>query len=206
MVASPGSNVSLRPGALIRSGLRHTCVLRTPYTSAIAPLAFLLFALAAIVAPGIQLQRRLGGGVDPALVLPIGFVFASAAYGAASVCGIPWVFVLLDAGTLRGPRLAAGAVAQGAVSGPPRCAAADRRYRLPLRPHGVSPEPRRRQWRLPVRPRRPGRPGVPRRPHPRAEPRLSAAGAGPQRLSPRLPLRLALRARGGGSLHRAHAL
>ena len=93
----------------IRSGLRHTCVLRTPYTSAIAPLAFLLFALAAIVAPGIQLQRRLGGGVDPALVLPIGFVFASAAYGAASVFGIPWVFVLLvlapcvDLALLRAP-------------------------------------------------------------------------------------------------------
>jgi hypothetical protein len=51
-----------------------------------------VFALLAVVIPGIALQRLICGRVDPALVLPGGLVTAAAAYAGALVTGQSWLF------------------------------------------------------------------------------------------------------------------
>jgi len=54
--------------------------------------AALVFAVAAIVVPGIAVQRLAGARVDPAVVLPLGFVFCAGAYWIALASGIAWLF------------------------------------------------------------------------------------------------------------------
>jgi hypothetical protein len=62
-----------------------------------AALAYVAFALVAIVLPGICIQRALRVPIDPALVLPVGMIVASAGYGLGAVCGWPWLLPLLVA-------------------------------------------------------------------------------------------------------------
>jgi hypothetical protein len=54
-----------------------------------------LFLLAVVVFPGLGLQRALRVRTDPALVLPLGILFGTAAYGLALVLGWFWLFPLL---------------------------------------------------------------------------------------------------------------
>jgi hypothetical protein len=61
----------------------------------LALLRYLLFAAAALVGPGLALQRLAGVAIDAALVLPLGFAAAAGAYLAAAVTGAPWLFPLL---------------------------------------------------------------------------------------------------------------
>ena len=51
-----------------------------------------LFALAAVVGPGVAAQRVARTPVDPALVLPIGSAVAAALYWSSLVLGLPWLF------------------------------------------------------------------------------------------------------------------
>lgn len=88
-------------------------------------LAFVAFVAFAIVVPGIQIHRRLGIAVDPALVLPAGFVFAAAAYALAAVSGLAWLF-------------------------PIACAAVGLDLVLLRRPFGPSPGPRLRGAAVPI--------------------------------------------------------
>lgn len=70
-------------------------------------LAYVGFVLAAVVGPGIAVQRLCRVRVDPALVLPSGFALASALYWLSLISGIAWLFpvgvLLLDAAALLGP-------------------------------------------------------------------------------------------------------
>jgi hypothetical protein len=65
-------------------------------------LRYLLFALGALVGPGIALQRLAGVRVDPSLVIPLGTAVTAFVYWVSLVSGISWVFpgilVLLWAG------------------------------------------------------------------------------------------------------------
>lgn len=54
-----------------------------------------LFALLAVVLPGIALQRLLRLRADPALVLPLGLSFCALAHWIALLGGTPWVFAAL---------------------------------------------------------------------------------------------------------------
>ncbi len=72
---------------------------------------FALFALLAILGPGVALQRLARVRVDPALVIPAGLLYCGAAYWLSLVSGWPLLFpalvVLVDAVLLRpGLRLA----------------------------------------------------------------------------------------------------
>ena len=58
-------------------------------------LAAVAFAAVAIVIPGIALQRAACRHVDPALVLPLGFLFGALAYWLALMTGAAWLFPLL---------------------------------------------------------------------------------------------------------------
>lgn len=67
-----------------------------------------LFAIAALVGPGIALQRLAGVRVDPALVLPLGTASAAALYWLSLASSRPWLFpaslaVLLASLALRHP-------------------------------------------------------------------------------------------------------
>jgi hypothetical protein len=59
---------------------------------ALAGLRYFVFAIAALVGPGLALQRLLRIRIDPALVLPLGFVFAATAYWASLALGLSWLF------------------------------------------------------------------------------------------------------------------
>ena len=50
---------------------------------------------AALVGPGVALQRTLRLRVDPALVLPLGLAFCAAASWTSLVVGGPWLFPTL---------------------------------------------------------------------------------------------------------------
>ena len=63
----------------------------------IAALRFALFALGAIVVPGLGLQRLARVRWDPALVLPLGLAWCALAYALALVCGEPLLFPVLSA-------------------------------------------------------------------------------------------------------------
>jgi len=55
-------------------------------------LAYLLFALLAILLPGLAVQRLLRLPIEPALVIPLGTAFCALAYWAALVSDRPWLF------------------------------------------------------------------------------------------------------------------
>jgi hypothetical protein len=84
-------------------------------------LYYLLFALGALVGPGIALQRLAGVRVDPSLVLPVGTAVTAFGYWVGLISGIPWIFpailVLLWTGlALRGWNgLATGPRLRGAL-------------------------------------------------------------------------------------------
>jgi hypothetical protein len=63
----------------------------------IAAVRYGLFALFALVAPGLALLRLARLRSDPALVLPLGLLFCSVAYDLSLVLGAPWVFPGLTA-------------------------------------------------------------------------------------------------------------
>lgn len=71
-------------------------------------LGFLTFTLVALVGPGFAAQRMAKVRTDPALVLPLGVVLATAAYAIAYRCGANWLFplliLLLDASLVLVPR------------------------------------------------------------------------------------------------------
>jgi hypothetical protein len=62
-----------------------------------AALRYSLFALAALVLPGLALLRLARVRADPALVLPAGLPFCALAYDLALVLGVPWLFPALTA-------------------------------------------------------------------------------------------------------------
>jgi hypothetical protein len=57
--------------------------------------SYLGFAAAAVVVPGIALQRLSVRAIDPALVLPLGFAFCGAAFWLSLSLGAPWLFPAL---------------------------------------------------------------------------------------------------------------
>ena len=63
----------------------------------LATLRYAAFALAAIVGPGIALQRLARVAIDPALVLPLGAAATAAAYWLSLVAGVPWLYPVLVA-------------------------------------------------------------------------------------------------------------
>ncbi len=76
-----------------------------------ATLRFAAFAAAAILGPGVVLQRLVRVRWDPALVVPLGLAFCASVYWLGLVAGAPWILpvlsLLLDAQLLR-PRLRGG--------------------------------------------------------------------------------------------------
>ncbi|HET7295195.1 MAG TPA: hypothetical protein VFM88_22445 [Vicinamibacteria bacterium] len=74
----------------------------------VATLRFVVFALLAVVGPGVAVQRLLRLPVDKALVLPLGYAFAAAAGGLSLATGQAWLF----------PSLALAMVAALFVRGP----------------------------------------------------------------------------------------
>jgi hypothetical protein len=87
-----------------------------------AALRYALFAVLAVIGPGIGAQRLARVRTDPALVLPIGVALASAAYSGGRWAAFPWLFplivLLLDAAALfevRGSRAARGPSLPGAL-------------------------------------------------------------------------------------------
>ena len=76
-----------------------------------ATLRFAAFAAAAILGPGVVLQRLVRVRWDPALVVPLGLAFCASVYWLGLVTGAPWILpvlaLLLDAQLLR-PRLRGG--------------------------------------------------------------------------------------------------
>ena len=88
----------------------------------LATLRFAVFAAAAILGPGVVLQRLVRVRWDPALVVPLGLAFCASVYWLGLVTGAPWILpglaLLLDAQLLR-PRLrgrpANGPPVRGAV-------------------------------------------------------------------------------------------
>jgi hypothetical protein len=91
----------------------------------LSPLALLLwaaFAAAALVLPGLAIQRLARAPVDPALVLPLGAAYCAGTYWASLALGAAWLFpvalLLATAGVLlpRGPwRRAQGPSLRGAL-------------------------------------------------------------------------------------------
>jgi hypothetical protein len=61
----------------------------------LATLRFAVFTLAAVLGPGVVLQRLLRVRWDPAVVVPLGLVFCAAAYWLGLVTGAPWLFPAL---------------------------------------------------------------------------------------------------------------
>jgi hypothetical protein len=61
-------------------------------------LAFLAFALVAVVGPGIAVQRLVRVRADPSLAIPLGLLVAAGAYAAALLLGIPWLLPVLVLG------------------------------------------------------------------------------------------------------------
>src|SRR5574341_1596097 len=57
-----------------------------------AAVRYLAFTAAALVGPGIAVQRLAGVRLDPALVLPLGTVLASGVYWLSLVWDAPWLF------------------------------------------------------------------------------------------------------------------
>src|SRR5262245_4498415 len=55
-------------------------------------LVYLLFALGALVGPGIALQRLAGVRVDPSLVVSLGTAATAFCYWVSLVSGVSWVF------------------------------------------------------------------------------------------------------------------
>jgi hypothetical protein len=55
-------------------------------------LRYLLFALGALVGPGIALQRLAGVRVDPSLVIPLGTAVAAFGYWVSLTSGVSWAF------------------------------------------------------------------------------------------------------------------
>lgn len=73
-------------------------------------LAYVVFVLLALVAPGVGIQRLVRVRADPALVLPLGATLAAGAYWLSLVSGQGWLFLpllaLASVGVVRrGPRL-----------------------------------------------------------------------------------------------------
>ncbi|MGE5125073.1 MAG: hypothetical protein ACM3PV_02190 [Betaproteobacteria bacterium] len=66
----------------------------------LAALRFGLFALAAVVLPGLGIQKLARVRWDPALVLPLGLAWCALAYALALVSGVPLLFPALSAGWL----------------------------------------------------------------------------------------------------------
>jgi len=62
-----------------------------------AALRYGLFALFALVAPGLALQRLARVRADPALALPLGLLYCSVAYLLSLALGAPWLFPALTA-------------------------------------------------------------------------------------------------------------
>ena len=78
----------------------------------LAALRYAVFALLAVMGPGVALQWAVRLAADPALVIPLGLAFAAGAYWLSLVSGIPALFPLLVAvvcvaGLLRRPRASA---------------------------------------------------------------------------------------------------
>jgi hypothetical protein len=71
-------------------------------------LMYALFACAALVGPGVALQRLIAGAIDPALVLPIGLAYSAGALWLSLVAGTPWLYPLLIAIALAAAALARG--------------------------------------------------------------------------------------------------
>ncbi|HEY2942938.1 MAG TPA: hypothetical protein VGN09_10960 [Vicinamibacteria bacterium] len=82
------------------------------------------FACAALVGPGIAVQRLVAGAIDPALVLPIGFAYCAGAFWLSLVTGFAWLYPVLVALALAGAawsprrswRFAAGPSMRGALA------------------------------------------------------------------------------------------
>src|SRR5262245_32970516 len=55
-------------------------------------LFYLLFALVALVGPGLARQRLAGVRLDPSLVLPVGTAVTAALFWASLVTRISWIF------------------------------------------------------------------------------------------------------------------
>ncbi len=66
----------------------------------LAALRFLLFALFALVVPGLGLQRLARVRLDPALVLPLGLLWCALAYSLSLFSGVPLLFPALSLGWL----------------------------------------------------------------------------------------------------------
>jgi hypothetical protein len=106
--------------ATCRSARRDAASAGRPSVS--APFVYLLFALLAIVGPGIAIQRLLRLSVDRALVIPIGLVLTAGAYGVGLSFGVPVLLPLLALGldlsliwSLRGASLARGPRLSGVI-------------------------------------------------------------------------------------------
>jgi hypothetical protein len=93
--------------------------------SVLSPLSFLtwaVFVAAALLLPGVTLQRLARTPVDPALVIPLGAAYCAGAYWLSLAVGAPWLFplalLLAAAGAVwpRGPwRRAEGPSLRGAL-------------------------------------------------------------------------------------------
>lgn len=86
-------------------------------------LRFVVFALLAVIGPGVGAQRLARVRLDPALVLPLGLTLASAAFFAAHWAAIPWLFppivLLLAAAALldrRSPQAPGSPALRGALA------------------------------------------------------------------------------------------
>jgi len=58
-------------------------------------LRYAVFACAALVGPGVALQRLVTGAIDPALVLPIGLAYCAGAAWVSLASGASWLFPIL---------------------------------------------------------------------------------------------------------------
>jgi hypothetical protein len=80
-------------------------------------LLFLAFAGAAILAPGMLVQRLFRHEIDPALVVPLGGAFCAAAFWLSLWTGLGWLFPVLLAALVAAGLLLGGGP-WGIVSGP----------------------------------------------------------------------------------------
>jgi hypothetical protein len=84
-------------------------------------IAYVVFAMLALVLPGVAWQRLLRLPVEPALVLPLGMASCAGAYWCGLLAGAPWLgpallAAIVAAGLARGPgRLAEGPSLRGAI-------------------------------------------------------------------------------------------